>query len=262
MAVRSPTPRRTGGDAPERIARRGRPSTEHLRQRFASNLSRLLDEQRDLPRGTAARASLLADVCGVTPAAARKWLTGAGWPTLEKLLVLAQRYGFAPEHLLFTPAPRAIPGAEAGVGLGGLVPLLELDRPYAPPPLAIDPRRLAGREPGAETAPESAFVLVRASDDAMAPWCLRDDLLVVSTAPVVDPSGPLAFRLTAGGPVVLRWISRTPEGFRLDALCATAGIVPLRVPALARGALEASAGSPQVVGRPCWLLRGLTIPLR
>lgn len=268
MAVRSPSPRSADGDAAGRAARRGRPSNEHLRLRFATNLSRLLDEQRELPRGIAARASALAQVCAVTPAAARKWLTGAGWPTLEKLLLLAQRYRFSPEDLLFA-TPRTVDltrlvdeRAVARAELAELQPLPDLDRPYAPLAIAISPRVLAGLDPDPESPREPAHVLVRVGDDGMSPWCLRGDRVVVSLAELDDPTGPVALRMTLTSPVVLRWVSRVPGGFRLDALAADSGIEPMTVPSLARDEAEALGGVPLLLGRACWLLRTLQAPTR
>ncbi len=268
MAARTPPPRGADGEASGPSGRRGRPSNEHLRLRFATNLSRLLDEQRDLPRGIAARATALAGICGVTPAAARKWLTGAGWPTLEKLLVLAQRYRFAPEDLLFA-SPRTIDltrlvdeRSVRRAELAELQPLPDLDRPYSPLAIAINPRVLAGLEPDPDAPREPAHVLVHVSDDAMAPWCLRGDLLVVSLCDIEDPTGPIALRMTLAAPVVLRWVSQVREGFRLDGLSTDAGISPVLVPRLARDEAEALSGVPMVLGRPCWLLRNLNTPRR
>lgn len=268
MSVRSPTPRSADGDAPGRSARRGRPTNEHLRQRFATNLSRLLDEQRALPRGLAARAAALSEVCGVTPAAARKWLVGAGWPTLENLILLAQRYGFSPEDLLFA-TPRTVDltrlvdeRAVSRAQLGELQPLPDLDRPYAPLAVAINPRVLAGLAPDPEAPREPALVMVRASDDAMAPWCLRGDLLLVSLAELDDPTGPVALRLDLTAPVVLRWISRVPGGYRLGTLAACPDIAPVTVPSLAHDEADALDGAPLVLGRPRWLMRSLQTPDR
>ncbi len=248
-------------DSPADTARRiGRPSNERFRQRFTRNLNQLLDQRSDVPREPAARAAELARICAVTPAAARKWLTGAGWPTLEKLLDLAQRYGFAPDDLL-AEGPRQVVDISRLVdaqalrraALTELTPATAFDGASALR-VALDPAAFG--EAADTTAP---LVLVDIEDDAMAPVCRRGDQVVVRLDPRWIGDGLYLMQVASTSPAVLRRVLKVDEGYRIDAL---SGATAPATTVAALGADEAASldGSPILRGRPLCLVRAMNAP--
>jgi transcriptional regulator with XRE-family HTH domain len=256
-----PAPPEAGRSASAARNRRiGRPSNERFRQLFTRNLNGLLDQRDDVPREPAARAVELARVCAVTPAAARKWLTGAGWPTLEKLLDLAQRYGFAPDDLL-SDGPRKV------VDISRLVDAQALRRAalteLAPVPsfdgatalrLAVDPAALSAAD---EPAPGAALALVEIADDTMAPACRAGDQVAIRLDPQWRGDGLYLLQVTSTSPPVLRRVSRVAAGYRIDANCAGNAVQPLTVETFAADEAASLDGSPILRGRPVFLVRAL-----
>lgn len=246
----------------------GRPSNERFRQLFTRNLNSLLDQRTDVPREAAARAVELARVCAVTPAAARKWLTGAGWPTLEKLLDLAQRYGFAPDDLL-SDGPRRVVDISRLVdaqalrraALAELTPVPSFDRADALR-LAIDPAAFSGATaPVTDSAPGTAsgaaLVLIDIPDDTMAPTCRAGDQVAVRLDPQWRGDGLYLLQATSTAPAMLRRVRRTDGGYLIDTTGTGPGMPPLTVASLAADEAAALDGSPILRGQPVFLLRAL-----
>lgn len=246
----------------------GRPSNERFRQLFTRNLNSLLDQRNDVPREAAARAVELARVCAVTPAAARKWLTGAGWPTLEKLLDLAQRYGFAPDDLL-SDGPRRVVDISRLVdaqalrraALAELTPVPSFDRADALR-LAIDPAAFSGATaPVTDSAPGAAsgaaLVLIDIPDDTMAPTCQAGDQVAVRLDPQWRGDGLYLLQATSTAPAMLRRVRQTDGGYLIDTTGTGPGMPPLTVASLAADEAAALDGSPILRGRPVLLLRAL-----
>jgi transcriptional regulator with XRE-family HTH domain len=247
-----------GGTAPDAARRLGRPSNERFRQLFTRNLNQLLDQRPDVPPEPAARAAELARVCAVTPAAARKWLTGAGWPTLEKLLDLAQRYGFAPDDLL-ADGPRQV------VDLSRLVDAQALRRAelgeLTPVPafngatglrLALDPRAFgdtAGR------AGATALALVTAPDDALLPDFATGDQVVVRLDPRWRGDGIYLLQLTSTSPALLRRVRQADGAFRIDTANADDAATPFA--AFADDEAGSLDGSPILRGTPLCIVRAV-----
>jgi transcriptional regulator with XRE-family HTH domain len=238
----------------------GRPSNERFRQLFTRNLNNLLDQRADVPREAGARAVELARVCAVTPAAARKWLTGAGWPTLEKLLDLAQRYGFAPDDLL-AEGPRKVVDISRLVdaqalrraALTELVPVPPFDGAGALR-LAVDPLAFAG---AAVPVPDAALALVSIVDDTMAPACRTGDQVAVLLDPQWHGDGLYLLQMTSTSVPLLRRVCKVDAGYRIDAACAGAAIRPWTVGTLGSDEAAALDGSPILRGRPVFLVRTL-----
>ena len=68
---------------------------------FAGNLNLALDECRDkVPRKGKGRQNVVGRMFKVDQKAARKWLEGEGFPTLEKSIEIAMRLNVAVEWLL------------------------------------------------------------------------------------------------------------------------------------------------------------------
>lgn len=249
-------------DAPNR--RIGRPSNERFRLLFTRNLNAMLDQRADVPREAAARATELARVCAVTPAAARKWLTGAGWPTLEKLLDLAHRYGFAPDDLL-SDGPRRVVDISRLVDAQALRRAALAELTAAPPldgasplRLAIDPSAFSGDGDAAPgTAPEAGatLALVDIADDAMVPACRSGDRVVVQLDPLWRGDGLYLLQPTATSPAVLRRVRRVDHGYRIEALAPAAHAPPETVPGFAADEAAALDGMPILRGRPICLVR-------
>jgi len=283
--ARSPRSDRPVTAARNAAARRGRPSNERFRALFTRNLSLLLDQRADVPREPAARAAELARVCGVTPAAARKWLTGAGWPTLEKLLELAHRYDFAPDDLL-SDGPRQIVDISRLIDalalrraeLAELTPVHDFGSAGRTLSLAIDPEALSGDGPVSDSlrpaaAPESArsaqmaplaqsaqsvqWVQWVMPDDSMLPVCAAGDRIVCQLDPTWTGDGLYLIQMAAGAPPILRRIARHTDAYRISALNPHTLSPPFSVPALAASEAESLGGAPIVRGRPHCLLRAL-----
>jgi transcriptional regulator with XRE-family HTH domain len=252
-------PSGTGTPAPDAARRVGRPSNERFRLLFTRNLNRLLDQRPDVPPEPAARAAELARVCAVTPAAARKWLTGAGWPTLEKLLDLAHRYGFAPDDLL-AEGPRQV------VDLSRLVDAQALRRAelgeLAPAPglagagslqLAIDPAAFGVvGNPGA-----TSLVLVDVTDEALAPDLSAGDRVVVRLDPHWHGDGIYLLQETSTAPTLLRRIRQVDGLYRIDAGHGPTGAAPATFAAFAVDEATALEGAPILRGSPLCLVRAL-----
>jgi transcriptional regulator with XRE-family HTH domain len=257
MAARRPAapPTNAAPAAGPAVARRvGRPSNERFRQLFTRNLNQLLDARPDVPREASGRAAELARVCAVTPAAARKWLTGAGWPTLEKLLELAQRYGFAPDDLL-ADGPRQVVDISRLIDaqalrraeLGELTPVPALAGGAARLQLAIDPAIFAGRD-----AAGAAMALVEVADDTLAPHLAAGDQVVVKLDARWHGDGIYLLQATPTAPPALRRVHRVEDGYRIvDAHGSTMAA------ALAIDEAGALDGSPILRGMPLCLLRNL-----
>lgn len=279
--ARSPRSDRPIAPARNAATRRGRPSNERFRALFTRNLSLLLDQRGDVPREPAARAAELARVCGVTPAAARKWLTGAGWPTLEKLLELAHRYDFAPDDLL-SDGPRHIVDISRLIDaqalrraeLAELTPVHDFGSAGGTLSLAIDPEALCGDGPDSDArrsaaAPESArsaqsaqwvqWVQWVVPDDSMLPVCAAGDRIVFRLDPAWAGDGLYLIQMAAGAPLILRSIARhsDSDAYRIAALSPHMAAPPISVPMLAASEAEALSGAPIVRGRPHCLLRAL-----
>lgn len=248
------------GAVPDAVRRVGRPSNERFRQRFTSNLNQLLDQRPDMPPEPAARAAELARVCAVTPAAARKWLTGAGWPTLEKLLDLAQRYGFAPDDLL-ADGPRQV------VDLSRLVDAQALRRAelgeLTPVPafsgtrglqLAVDPRAFGDTGGRAETSP---LALVSVTDDALLPDFASGDEVVVRLDPQWRGDGIYLLQSTPTSPARLHRVRQADGAFCIDAAQATIGEAGGRFAAFATDEAGSLDGTPILCGTPLCLVRAL-----
>lgn len=246
-----------GAPAPDRARRVGRPSNERFRQLFTRNLNQLLDQRPDVPPEPAARAAELARVCAVTPAAARKWLTGAGWPTLEKLLDLAQRYGFAPDDLL-ADGPRQV------VDLSRLVDAQALRRAEvgeltAVPAftgttglrLAIDPQAFAPLARPAATP----LALVDVPDETLAPDFAAGDQVVVRLDPQWLGDGIYLVQMTATSPVLLRRVRQVDGAFCIDDTHAALGRDAPRFTAFAADEAAALGGAPILRGMPLCFVR-------
>ena len=256
-----------GTDSPGAQRRRmGRQSNERFRQLFTRNLNQLLDQRADVPRDASGRAAELARVCAVTPAAARKWLTGAGWPTLEKLLDLAQRYGFAPDDLL-SDGPRQVVDISRLVDaqalrratLAELTPAPPLDG-ASPLRLAIDPSAFedpAGTPSGtdADATPGAALVLVGIADETLAPACRSGDRVVVRLDPLWRGDGVYLLQVTSTAPPVLRQVRRTHDGYRIEALAGSTTAAPAIVPAFAADEASSLDGLPILRGKALCLVR-------
>jgi transcriptional regulator with XRE-family HTH domain len=248
-------------DPPAARSRRiGRPSNERFRQLFTRNLNSLLDQRADIPRESAARAVELARVCAVTPAAARKWLTGAGWPTLEKLLDLAQRYGFAPDDLLCDGPRRVVDisrlvDAQAlrRAALAELLPVPSFDHADTLR-LAIDPAAFSG---AADPAAGAALVLVDIADDTMTPDCRAGDQVAVRLDPHWRGNGLYLLQATSTASPVIRRVCQTDEGYRIDTTGTGPGMQPSTVAEFAADEAAALDGMPILRGRPVFLLRTL-----
>ena len=249
-----------GGAMPDTARRVGRPSNERFRQRFTRNLNQLLDQRPDVPPEPAARAAELARVCAVTPAAARKWLTGAGWPTLEKLLDLAQRYGFAPDDLL-ADGPRQV------VDLSRLVDAQALRRAelgeLTPVPafsgtsglwLAVDPRAFGDIDGRAAISP---LALVSVTDDALLPDFVRGDQVVVRLDPQWRGDGIYLLQSTATSPARLYRVHQADGAFCIDTAHATIGESAGRFPAFAADEAGSLDGAPILCGTALCLVRAL-----
>lgn len=254
-------------DAPDTPNRRiGRPSNERFRLLFTRNLNALLDQRTDVPREAAARAAELARVCAVTPAAARKWLTGAGWPTLEKLLDLAHRYGFAPDDLL-SDGPRQVVDIARLVDAQALRRAALTELTPAPPfdgtsPLflALDPSALArhagpGAGPGTDPAAGATLVLVDIADDAMVPACRSGDRVVVRLDPLWRGDGLYLLQSTSTAPAMLRQVRRVDDGYRIEALAAGAAAPAVTVGGFGTDEASSLDGSPILRGQPICLVR-------
>jgi transcriptional regulator with XRE-family HTH domain len=243
--------------SPPAPARRvGRPTNELFRQRFTRNLNRLLDQRPELPREPAARAAELARVCGVTPAAARKWLTGGGWPTLEKLFDLAQRYNFAAQDLLSDGPAQVIDisrlvDAQALrlAALLELTPVPEFPDSANALALAIDPALLGGVDASAR------YACMVMPDDSMAAQCRAGDRVVFRVEADWSGDGLYLLQASAVAPLVLRHVTRTDSGFRI----VTRGATPAahETPRLARDEAEALGGLPLLRGRAVAVLQRL-----
>ncbi len=261
MVTRSP---KNLAEPPGTAQRRvGRPSNERFRALFTRNLSQLLDRRADVPREPAARAAELARVSGVTPAAARKWLTGAGWPTLEKLLELSQRYGFAPDDLL-SEGPRQIldvsrlVDAEAlrRAELGALTPIPEFGTVQPALTLALDPAALFDQSrSGPESGPSLPHALYVMPDESMNPHCDAGDRVVFCLDPTWSGDGLYLMQQLPGGPLVLRLILAVTGGYRIEAASPAFGDPPMLCHSLAANDAEALSGAPILRGRPVGLLR-------
>jgi len=257
-------PAETSAAGPRRV---GRPSNERFRALFTRNLSQLLDRRADVPREPAARAAELGRVCGVTPAAARKWLTGAGWPTLEKLLELSQRYGFAPDDLL-SEGPRQIldvsrlVDAEAlrRAELGALTPIPEFGAVQSALTLALDPAALFDRSKS-ESASESRsdpslpHALHVVPDDSMKPHCDAGDRVVFCLDPTWSGDGLYLLQARPGGPLALRLILAVADGYRIEVTSPPFSDMAMLCHSLATDDAEALSGAPILRGRPVRLLR-------
>lgn len=252
-------PSGTGTPAPDAVRRLGRPSNERFRLLFTRNLNRLLDQRPDVPPEPAARAAELARVCAVTPAAARKWLTGAGWPTLEKLLDLAQRYGFAPDDLL-AEGPRQV------VDLSRLVDAQALRRAelgeLTPAPglagssslqLAIDPAAFGM----AGNAAATALALVDVTDEALAPDIAAGDRVVVRLDPQWHGDGIYLLQATSTAPALLRRIRHVDGLYRVDAWHGQTDAAPATFAAFATDEATALEGAPILRGAALCLARTL-----
>jgi len=239
--------------------RLGRPSNERFRQVFTRNLSLLLDQRPEVPREPAARAAELARVCGVTPAATRKWLTGAGWPTLEKLLELAQRYGFAPDDML-SEGPRPVVDISRLIDaqalrraeLAHLVPAPLFGDDRAALCLALDPSAISG---GHEENPGAALAQWIASDHSMEPLCSAGDRVVFRVDSRWAGDGIYLVQIMPGAPLELRSLSLQADGYRLEALAQPFASRTFVAPSLAGDEAGALDGEPILRGRPICLLR-------
>ncbi|MCE2946750.1 MAG: hypothetical protein ACK515_00140 [bacterium] len=246
------------GSPGEPARRIGRPSNERFRQLFTRNLNQLLDQRSDVPREPAARATELARVCAVTPAAARKWLTGAGWPTLEKLLDLAQRYGFAPDDLL-SEGPRLVVDISRLVdaqalrraALAELVPAPAFDG-LSTLRIAVDPSAF-----GDASGTGTALVLVDIQDDTMAPAYRRGDQVVVRLDSRWNGDGLYLLQFSSTSPAMLRRVRQVDTGYRIDAPAGDDAATDITVAALGADEADALDGSPILRGRPLCLVRAL-----
>ncbi|MBC7781608.1 MAG: hypothetical protein H7125_16060 [Proteobacteria bacterium] len=239
----------------------GRPSNERFRERFTINLGRLLDLRDDVPREPAARASELARVCAVTPAAARKWLTGAGWPTLEKILELSQRFEFAPEELL-SDGPRRIVDISRLVDaqalqraeLAELTPVPEFDLAQPSLLLAVDPVVLCGQ---AEVGRSERYALFTVHDASMAPHCVAGDRVVFRLDPLWQGDGLYVMQSTLSGPPALRTVTRIADAYRVAASAPAFSDQAFETRTLASHEADALTGAPLLRGRPVGLWRAL-----
>jgi transcriptional regulator with XRE-family HTH domain len=271
MAYRRPEPQTRAVDPapgtaqPDPSSRRlGRPSNERFRQLFTRNLNQMLDQRADVPREAAARAAELARVCAVTPAAARKWLTGAGWPTLEKLLDLAHRYGFAPDDLL-SEGPRQVVDISRLVdtqalrraALSELTPAPPLDG-ASPLRMAIDPSAFASvADSSAAPAVGATLVEVDIGDTAPDAAFTPGDRVVVRLDPHWRGDGLYLLQVTSTSPAVLRRITQVADGFRIEAPAGGATVQPETVAGFAADEAHALDGSPILRGHPLCLVRTL-----
>ena len=242
--------------------RRGRPTNERFRVRFTQNLNRLLDQHPELPREPAARAAELARVCAVTPAAARKWLTGAGWPTLEKLIDLAQRYGFAPQDLLSDGSARVIDvsrliDAQAlrRAALTELMPVPAFPDANAPLELAIDPALISAAR---ARDGELACAVVEVNDDLMAPVCCAGDRVLFQHQSTWNGDALYLLQPSTTAALALRSVKRHGSTWRISALAPGADV--LDTAALAGNEAEALSGLPLLRGRALAVLRRLDAP--
>lgn len=264
MAIKTSRDRSPSSSRPEdgREARRvGRPSNERFRQVFTRNLNHLLDQRPDVPREPAARAAELARVCGVTPAATRKWLTGAGWPTLEKLLELAQRYGFAPDDML-SEGPRPVVDISRLVDAQALrraeladllpAPLFEDDR--AALNLALDPEAISEVSEG---SPGTVLAQWIAPDPSMEPLCRAGDRVVFRVDACWAGDGIYLVQMLPGAPLTLRFISLHADGYRFEALAPQFASRTFIATSLAADEAGALGGEPILRGRPICLVRAL-----
>jgi transcriptional regulator with XRE-family HTH domain len=74
---------------------------------FAKRLKEALTDQREEERGGGAR---LARICGVSSAAAGKWLSGDGLPHMTHAMEMAEELGVCVEWLLTGRGPKKPPG--------------------------------------------------------------------------------------------------------------------------------------------------------
>ena len=178
---------------------------EEERLAFARRLNQAFDNI-GMPEKQKGRYTAIAKLFSVTPVAARDWCDGANYPTVDKLVQIAQTVKKSTDWLLFGQSlshDRYVSTPEGEIVLDGaavssrrLVGHLAFDRLWLEQ--SMDPEQVA---------------LIAMDGDAMEPSIQRDSLLLLDLAKrSLSDSGVYAFRFEQDGNLIVRRAHRHVDG--------------------------------------------------
>jgi hypothetical protein len=178
---------------------------EEGRLAFARRLNQAFDNI-GMPVKQKGRYTAIAKLFSVTPVAAKDWCDGANYPTVDKLVQIAQTVKRSTDWLLFGQSlshDRYVSTPEGEFVLDGA---------------RINSRRLVGhlafdRVWLAQSMDPDQVVLIAMDGDAMEPSIQRDSLLLLNLAKrSIDDSGVYVFRFEQDETLIVRRAHRHVDG--------------------------------------------------